>query len=405
MSDTQVKRSAVALSENVPDGWRRFTDALAAAGAEVFARENAGRDAAQQAEIAESMVYALIVGLMAFANADRDHPEFTPVLHSGIRRAAANPDTVYLMALIDGAGRYRIVGRRGTVSLLNVNLFAGSTGLSKISPRGELAVPASLPGESGDFEILLSAERPERYDGLWLPLDPTQSEHFILVRYVAKDWSTEIDPQIAIEPLHSSIRKVRDNPTGLIDRLQTVAAYVKGATEEQMTLMRGQLDASGAPNDVYDVTHTFPPFAGQTYTHGLIEIGPDEAWIAECEAPQGLSYWSAQLMDFAYNSLEFPFRQCAVNSDLGARDRDGKLRIVVCDEDPGVVNWLDKNGYGKVQLRCRWIGSGHPTIRTKVVPLRELRDHLPADTATISPQEREAMLRKRSIGAQMRRRW
>ena len=55
MSDTQIKRSAVALSENVPAGWRRFTDALAAAGAEVFARENAGRDTAQQAEIAESM--------------------------------------------------------------------------------------------------------------------------------------------------------------------------------------------------------------------------------------------------------------------------------------------------------------------------------------------------------------
>jgi len=39
------------------------------------------------------------------------------------------------------------------------------------------------------------------------------------------------------------------------------------------------------------------------------------------------------------------------------------------------------------------------------VPFRELRSHLPADTVTISPEEREASLRKRSIGAQMRRRW
>ena len=61
--------------------------------------------------------------------------------------------------------------------------------------------------------------------------------------------------------------------------------------------------------------------------------------------------------------------------------------------------------HGKVQIRCRWFGSSHPNIRTKVVPLKSLRDHLPADTATISPQVREAMLRKRSLGAQMRRRW
>ena len=61
--------------------------------------------------------------------------------------------------------------------------------------------------------------------------------------------------------------------------------------------------------------------------------------------------------------------------------------------------------HGKVQIRCRWFGSAYPNIRTKVVPLSELRDHLPADTATFSPPEREAVLRRRSLGAQMRRRW
>ncbi|MDP3491696.1 MAG: hypothetical protein Q8R82_01170 [Hyphomonadaceae bacterium] len=405
MSDTFGVRSADTSSSEVAEGWRRFTDALATAGAAVYARENIGRDVAQQAEITESMVYALIAGLMAFANADRDHPEFTPILNSGIRRFATNADTVYLHALINGAGRYRIVGRRGTVGILHFQVFAGNMGVSEISAQCELVAPPTAPGENGEFEILLSDERPKGYDGLWLQLDPTFAEQFIAVRYVAKDWATEIDPQIAIEPLHHSIRKVRDNPTGLLDRLQLVPAYVQGVTEELMTIMRSQLEKSGAPNDVYDVTQTFPNIAGQAYTHGLIEIGPNEAWIAECEVPQGLSYWGIQLMDFAYNTLEFPFRQCAINSDLGTVDRDGKLRIVVCNQDPGVVNWLDNNGYGKVQIRCRWFGSAHPTIRTKVVPLAEVRDHLPADTETISPHEREARLRKRSIGAQMRRRW
>ena len=406
MSDTAIARTTGGTpSSEAAEAWRRFTDALAAAGSAVYARENIGRDAAQQAEITESMVYALLVGLMTFTNADRDHPEFTPVLNSGIRRYATNADTVYLQALVKGAGRYRIVGRRGTVGILNFQVFAGKMGFSEISVRSEVSVPLTPPGGNGDFEILLSAERPKGYDGLWLQLDPALAEQFVAVRYVAKDWSREIDPQIAIEPLHCSIRKMRDNPTGLLDRLQLVPAYVQGATEELMTIMRNQLGRLAAPNEVTDVTDTFPIIAGQAYTHGLIEIGLDEAWIAECEVERDLFYWSAQLMDFAYNTLEFPFRQCAINSDLGVVDSDGKVRFVVSDQDPGVANWLDKNGYDKVQLRCRWFGSAHPIIRTKVVPFRELRSHLPADTVTISPEEREASLRKRSIGAQMRRRW
>lgn len=405
MSDKAVIRTTGTSSGEAPEAWRRFTDALAAAGAAVYARENIGRNAAQQAEITESMVYALISGLMAFTNADRDRPEFMPVLNSGIRRYATNADTVYLQALINGAGRYRIVGRRGTVGILVFQVFAGNMGFSEIAMRSEVVVPLTTPGGNGDFEILLSDERPKGHQGLWLQLDPALAEQFVAVRYVAKDWTTEIDPQIAIEPLHCGIRKVRDNPTGLLDRLQLVPTYVQGATEELMTIMRTQLEKFTAPNEVVDVTDTLPTIKGQAYTHGLIEIGPDEAWIAECDVPRGLFYWSAQLLDFAYTTLEFPFRQCAINSDLGAVDSDGKLRFVVCDQDPGVVNWLDKSGYDKVQLRCRWFGSAHPIIRTKVVPLQELRHHLPADTVTISPEERDVRLRKRSIGAQMRRRW
>lgn len=406
MSDTPEVRASEAIPHSsAADGWRRFTDALAAAGTAIFAQESASRDEAQQVEITEAMVNALLVAAMAYTSADRDRPEFTPVLNSGIRRAATNADTVYLMALVNGAGRYRILGRRGTVSIMHVQVFAGSMGLSPISSRCELVVPPTPTGGDGNFEILLSGERPEGYEGLWLQLDPALAEQFVAVRYVARDWGNEIDPQIAIEPLHCSIRKVRTNPTDLIGRLQTMAAYVKGVTEEQMTIQRNQLALSTVTNDVFDVSGTMPVIAVQAYSHGLIDIGPDEAWIAECEVPAGLQYWAVQLMDFAYNTLEFPFRHCSFNSDFGMIDSDGKLRIVVCDEDPGVLNWLDKQGYGKVQFRGRWFGSAHPTIRTKVVPLRELRDHLPADTATISAEEREAWLRKRSIGAQMRRRW
>lgn len=385
--------------------WRRFTDALAEAGAAIHAREDRIRDPAQQAEITETIVYALIAGLLAYTNADRDRPEFTPILNSGIRRAATNADTVYLQAMVNGAGRYRITGRRGTVQMLPIQIFAGNLGFTDISVQDQVIVPPVSPGGREEFEILLSAERPEGYDGHWLRLDPTIPDQFVSVRYVAKDWSTEIDPQVAIEPLHCGVRKERTDPLAVLDRLQMVPGYVRGITDEWLAGMDEQLAVCGVSNEVIDVTAMIPTIAGQSYTHGVIEIGPDEAWIAEVDAPEGLDYWAVQLMDFAYNTLEFPFRQCSVNSDLGTFNSDGKLRIVVSDKDPGVVNWLDKNGYSKVQIRCRWFGTEHPSIRTSVVPFSELRNHLPPDMTPITPEERDAWLRKRSIGAQMRRRW
>ena len=387
------------------EAWRRFTDALAASGDAVFAREAIGRDAGQQAEMAESLAYALVAGLLGFTNLDRDRPEFLPLLNSGMRRYAANADTIYRHALISGQGQYRITGRRKNAELVVFQIVEGDNGFGDIAVTEQLIVPKLEAGQEDAMEIIVSAERPEGYSGLWMKLDPTVPEQFIAARFVAKDWATELDPQIAIEPLHCSIRKLRDHPTSLFDRLELAARYVQGVTEELMGIMRTQLATSEVPNQLFEVTHLLPTIAGQAYTHGVIETAPDEAWIAEIDLPEAVAYWSVQLLDYAYSTLDFPFRQCAINSDFGTIDSDGRLRIVVCDQDPGVANWLDKNGYGKVQMRCRWLGSSHPAIRTRVVPLKELHAHLPADTVTVSVKDREAFLRKRSIGAQMRSRW
>ena len=57
MSDTAIMRTTGGTpSSEAAEAWRRFTDALAAAGAAVYAREKIGSDAAQQAEINESMI-------------------------------------------------------------------------------------------------------------------------------------------------------------------------------------------------------------------------------------------------------------------------------------------------------------------------------------------------------------
>ena len=406
MTSTQASDLSHPLSSRaVPDDWRRFADALGAAGAAILTQESAGRDASQQAELVQSMVYALIAGLLSFVDGDRDHPQFLPLLNSRMRRYATNADTVYLHALIKGAGAYRISGRRGTVDMLCIQIIAGENGFSEIGVCSQLVVPLRPAGAGDEIEVVISPERPDGYSGLWMQLDPAVARQFISVRSVAKDWNNEIDPQLAIEPLHCSIRKTRNDPLEVLERLQLAPQYMQGVTQELMGIMRTQLASCGETNRAFEVTHMLPTIAGQAYTHGVIEVGPDDAWIAECDTGPGLSYWSAQLLDFAYSTLDSTTRQCAVNSEIGHVDPDGKIRIVVSDRDPGIANWLDKSGYSKVQIRCRWQGVAHPEILSQVIALDELDAALPSNVARVTPPEREILLRKRSLGAQMRRMW
>jgi len=70
-------------------------------------------------------------------------------------------------------------------------------------------------------------------------------------------------------------------------------------------------------------------------------------------------------------------------------DADGKFRAVLDLTDPGVPNWLDPVGNTRGKLQTRWyLGDSYPLPSIKKVKLSELREHLPADTPTVSPAER-----------------
>lgn len=79
---------------------------------------------------------------------------------------------------------------------------------------------------------------------------------------------------------------------------------------------------------------------------------------------------------------------------------------MIAQADPGVPNWLDSSGYGRGMLVGRWYrAETFPVPTIKKVPLRDVRKHLPVDTPKVSTGQRDAALRARNIGLQLRRRW
>ena len=88
--------------------------------------------------------------------AEPDHPAFLPSVGYHQMYGSPNPDTIYRNAAIDGAGEYRIVGRRGTAPDVSIMPFGPPVagGLQTFDPfdLDDLSID-----DDGTFDVVLSA--------------------------------------------------------------------------------------------------------------------------------------------------------------------------------------------------------------------------------------------------------
>ena len=105
-------------------------------------------------------------------------------------------------------------------------------------------------------------------------------------------------------------------------------------------------------------------------------------------------------------TLDWANAQTSLNRKQAWIDRDGYLRFVVSGEDPGTPNWLDTMGHKVGVMQLRWTGCAQaPSLAFRRTNANAVRSMFPADTPTITHDERDAILRERAIGAQMRSYW
>ena len=388
--------------------WSAFIDTLSAGGAEVYRVASPGRSAAEQSHVTQAMTWALIAELQSLASVDRDHPRWLTLLNHEMRRFNCNADNTYEVAYIRGSGTYRIFGRRGTTRLMYLQVGAGTLGIGDLKRHkmlGDLNVDDCDIAADGTFEVILSPERPDGYSGAWLQLDRSRDDSFVWVRHVSYDWLNEVDGQLSIMRIDRPIAKQELAAADYAATLVFAAESTRDDILAMLSVMNEQIEGVEV-NRFADVSDSFGSagIAGQAYTHGVIQLGEDEAWIAECTIPQGCTYWSVQLMDYAYSALDGMYAQTSVNGHTAVPDPDGIVRIVVSARDTGAANWLDTLGLARVQIRFRWFAASAPAIAPKVVPLDQLDQCLPADTARVTAAERQEALRRRVIGQQWRRR-
>lgn len=357
-----------------------------------------------RAEQYRQFLMNLSLGYFLYFQSDADHPDWAPFLNS-VYILQPNPDDTYLLAPVRGDAAYRISGQRGTVKLLTFSVGANMMGIGEGPGKNfsyHDADELSL-GRGGEIDLILSAERPQGYNGDWIELHP--EAEFIMVRQRSYDWAGEEAARLAIERIGGDPLKPRQD-IATIDR--QLRALLGGFTERlsrQWLNYQNDVINRGFINrlEMADFGGNIPV---QVYWQGMFRLEPGEALILETELPQRQRYWNVQLNDELWNAVEFVYRQSSLNGHQARLDADGRFRAVISLEDPGVPNWLDPAGTTYGMLIGRWYGADSqpmPTLRR--VPFAELRVHLPADTPSVTPAERAEQLRLRRIGAQLRRRW
>ena len=362
-------------------------------------------DPEYRADVYRQIMMQFSYGYFAFFHATPEHPDWSP-LWNPVYTLQPNPDDIYVFSPIRGDLTYRVSGNRGTCKILSFTTQAVMSGTVDEMPANKAhneyddADLGLALGE--DFEVIFSAERPAGYTGKWAKIDPGAGA--MMLRYRSYDWLNEVDPVLSIECLDPVPPKPRLSPDEILRRIGEMAKFPARKTKLYFAMQNGVRERVGI--NVFEPIRMPGALQKQVYWPACFELDDDEALIIETDLPENRPYWNIQLNDPYFNALEYVYRLSSTNGHYAKVASDGRFYGVIALTDPGVPNWLDPAGYNEGGIYGRWYDcDSEPVPVIKRVKLAELRDHLPADTPVVTPEERAQELSDRVRACQRRKRW
>jgi len=326
---------------------------------------------------------------------------FEPNLYTWI---LPNADFLYRYAFVDGTRSSRITGRRGNSHFLEAQTISGFFGDPKLRLLKTYDFDKMVIGVDGAFEIGVG---PEPLPGCpnWIATDPASANNTIIVREAFYDWIGETASTLHIEPIEPVAPLTELDEPELIRRLGAASRLMKFCHQTFSGGLTEQVLAAVGTNsfllvDTSRNEHASNPSAG--YVPCVYDLKAGEALVVEIDRPKA-RYWNIHLGDVWWQVTDFTHHQSSLNGHQVRFDGDGKARIVIAGEDPGVANWIDTVGNPRGVALLRWyFTDSYPTPAARLVRLADLRAELPGETVWVTPEERQQVIGERR-GAVMRR--
>jgi hypothetical protein len=317
-----------------------FSEPLASAIAEAEELVAAAPHIESQADLLEGLQY--LAGCVAACihmvfDYERDHPILLSGTGPFTKMGLDNPDTLYFGCRVQPDHDYLVTGIRGTTTDLSFQLLGGE--------YTDDNVPASQAAFD-DRELEIAADGSFQWQVR--PSSPGQ----LVIREVYGDWSAQRGT-LAIQRLDTA---------GTAPPALTRAAIEKRYATAGKQLVKRIKTWLQFPQWFYldiPVNTMVAPrltpggLATQYSSVGHFELRPDQALIITLPVTDA-PYLGFQLGSMWYISLDYINHQTSLNNTQAQADPDGKIRIVVADQNPGVTNWVETLGHRRGFLQFRW---------------------------------------------------
>lgn len=317
-----------------------FSEPLASATAEAEELIAAAPHVDGEADLAEGLQY-LAGGIAACTHmAFNQHPDH-PFLLSGTgpftKMGLDNPDTLYFGAKLHAGFEYVIAGVRGTTTDLSFQYLAGEYTDDSV-PDSEVAFD--------DRELDIAP------DGTFEWRFTPQRSGQLVIREVYGDW-LQRRGSLAIYRA-DTVGTAPPSPTRELVQKQFATAASELINRVKTWLQFPQWFYLNLPVNTLVAPRVTPGGLTTQYSSaGHFDLTQDQALIITLpmsDAP----YRGFQLGSMWYISLDYINHQTSLNGAQTQVDPDGKVRIVVADQNPGVTNWAETLGHRRGYLQFRW---------------------------------------------------
>lgn len=375
--------------------WQDFCRRLMAAGDAILADGFPGAPADRAEGFRWLTRLVVHAAQMEVEAGDPRHPFFVRYETPHNQWGGPNPDNVYLRANVDPSLTYRIWadvrGMRQAIFSLN----EGEMQLGEFGVFGECSLDDLEVGDDGRLEILLS---PDEQPGNWMKADPRG--RLLTIRIYQSDWERDAAPRFHIERVGAEgVPRPFLEPASVTRALDRAATWV-----ERTAVFWNAYTTAGWSRATPNVAAAPRPAQGGAdnilYGSCFWELGDDEALLIECEQPD------AQYFGFTLHTLgwlesgDFADRQTSLSGHQIHVDRDGRIRVVLAQRDPGVPNWIDIGGRPRGLLVYRWMfARSNPEPTARVLELDALRSRLPEDHPVVDEAARRRALARRREAA------
>jgi len=260
-----------------------------------------------------------------------------------------NSDAVYYETAISPDHTYRLTGNMAGAAYVSITIESGAPDGGFSQKTGGVINDTGFDvAEDGSFAIRLGGEPAER-NWLALPADACR----ITTRHYFED-----DVPAPLRPRHVDFRiEVLDPlpPPPPPDDTNVAAAIRRVATFMRTSMLDpGPPPREDQPPFVSRVPNELPKpvkpgdfglaAADAAYSMAPFMIPPGQALVVTGRWPEDCRSANVCIWNRHMQTLDYLHRPVTLNRRQTRTDDEGRFRIVVAHEDPGVPNWLDTEG-------------------------------------------------------------